>query len=179
MAMAMPAAVSTLILATLLPTVLNELGFELTFGGFSTTMFGLGGAVGSFVWANIARKRGELNCSIAALFLVIPFLVAYLVLIETRMAIWILFGAGFCAVSAYILMITLSRYASGLSLGQRMGFMVGGTWALASIVFIALLPVVEYFGPHLILKFVPLGYLFSGVFGLFIVLKVQRPARAE
>ena len=179
MAMAMPAAVSTLVLATLLPTVLNELGFELTFGGFSTMMFGLGGAAGSFVWANIARKRGELNCSIAALFLVIPFLVAYLVLIETRMAIWILFGAGFCAVSAYILMITLSRYAAGLSLGQRMGFMVGGTWALASIVCMPLLPVAEHFGTNFILKFTPLGYLFSGVFGLFIVLKAQRPAGAK
>jgi FSR family fosmidomycin resistance protein-like MFS transporter len=178
MAMAMPAAVSTLVLANLLPTVLNELGFELTFGGFSTTMFGLGGAVGSFVWANIARKKGELNCLIAALFLVIPFLVAYLLLIETRAAIWILFGAGFCAVSAYILMITLSRYAVGLNLGQRMGFMVGGTWALASIIFMALLPVVEYFGTYLILKFVPLGYLFSGLFGLFIMLKIQsQPVR--
>ena len=176
MAMAMPAAVSTTILVALLPTVLNELGFELTFGGFSTMMFGLGGAVGSFVWAKIARKRGELNCSIAALFLVIPFLVAYLVLIETRAAIWILFGAGFCAISAYILMITLSRYATGLSLGQRMGFIAGGTWALASIVFMALLPVVEYFGPNVILNFVPLGYLFSGAFGLFVMLKIQRPA---
>ncbi|MHC4173011.1 MAG: MFS transporter [Planctomycetota bacterium] len=176
MAMAMPAAVSTIILANLLPTVLNELGFELTFGGFSTMMFGLGGAVGSFVWANIARKRGELNCSIAALFLVIPFLVAYLILIETRAAIWILFGAGFCAISAYILMITLSRRATGLNLGQRMGFIAGGTWALANIVFMALLPVAEHFGTNVILKFTPLGYLFSGVFGLFIVLKAQRPA---
>ncbi len=174
--MAMPAAISTTILANLLPTALNELGFELTFGGFSTTMFGLGGAVGSFAWAKIARKRSELKCSIAALFLVIPFLVAYLVLIETRAAIWILFGAGFCAIAAYILMITLSRHARGLSLGQRMGFMVGGTWALANVVFMALLPVVEYFGTHVILKFVPLGYLFSGAFGFFVMLKMQRPA---
>ncbi len=174
--MAMPAAISTTILANLLPTALNELGFELTFGGFSTTMFGLGGAVGSFAWAKIARKRSELKCSIAALFLVIPFLVAYLVLIETRAAIWILFGAGFFAIAAYILMITLSRHARGLSLGQRMGFMVGGTWALANVVFMALLPVVEYFGTHVILKFVPLGYLFSGAFGFFVMLKMQRPA---
>jgi len=57
-----------------------------------------------------------------------------------------------------------------------MGFMVGGTWALANLVFMALLPVVEYFGTHLILKCVPLGYLFSGVFGLFVMLKMQRPA---
>jgi len=179
MAMAMPAAVSTTILVALLPTVLSELDFELTFGGFSTMMFGLGGAAGSFVWANIAHKKGELNCSIAALFLVAPFLVAYLVLINNKMAIWILFGVGFCAISAYILMITLSRYATGLSLGQRMGFMVGGTWALANIVFIALLPVAEHFGPNVILKFTPLGYLCSGAFGLLVMLKVQSSTRAK
>jgi len=179
MAMAMPAAVSTIVLANLLPTVLNELGFELTFGGFSTTMFGLGGAVGSFIWANIARKKGELKCSIAALFLVVPFLVAYLVLIDTRVAIWILFGVGFCAIAAYILMITLSRYATGLSLGQRMGFMVGGTWALANIVFMALLPAAEHFGTIFILKFTPLGYLCSGAFGLFIMYKAKNSTRAK
>jgi FSR family fosmidomycin resistance protein-like MFS transporter len=175
MTMAMPAAISTIILMSLLPTALNELGFELTFGGFSTTMYGFGGAVGSFVWAAIARKKGELKCIIATLFLVVPFLVIYLVLIEHRAAIWILFGAGFCAVSAYILMITLSRHAIGLSLGQRMGFMVGGTWALANIVLMVFLPVAERFGTDVVLKFVPLGYLLSGIFGLFILLNSPKP----
>jgi len=178
-AMAMPAAISTTILASLLPTVLNELGFELTFGGLSTTMFGLGGAVGSFVWANVARKKGELRCSIAALLLVIPFLVAYLALIHSKMAIFLLFGAGFCAISAYILMITLSRHATGPNLGQRMGFMVGGTWALAGIVFIPLLPVAEHFGSNVILGFTPLGYLLSGAFGLLVMLKAQSSARVK
>ena len=179
MAMAMPAAVSTTILTTLLPTVLNELGFGLTFGGFSTTMFGLGGAVGSFVWANIAGKKGELRCSIAALFLVIPFTVIYLIFINSRTAIWLLFGAGFCAIAAYILMITLSRQAAGLSLGQRMGFMVGGTWALANIVFMALLPAAEHFGTNFILRFVPLGYLGSGLFGLLVMLKFRSSAHTK
>jgi FSR family fosmidomycin resistance protein-like MFS transporter len=173
MAMAIPAAVSTTVLTTLLPTVLNELGFELTFGGFSTMMFGLGGAAGSFVWASIAAKKGELRCSIAALFFVTPFLVIYLIFINSRTAIWLLFGAGFCAIAAYILMITLSRHAIGLSLGQRMGFIVGGTWALANIVFMALLPVAERFGTNFILRFVPLGYLCSGLFGLFIMRKAK------
>ena len=69
-AMAMPAAVSTTILAVLLPMVLVDgLDFDLTFGGLSTTMFGLGGAAGSFVWAYAARKKNELNCAIIALFL--------------------------------------------------------------------------------------------------------------
>jgi len=179
MAMAMPAAVSTTVIANLLPTVLNEFDFDLTFGGFSATMFGLGGAIGSFVWANIARKKDELKCSIAALFLVIPFIVIYLIFINNRAAIWLLFGAGFCAIAAYILMITLSRHAKGLSLGQRMGFMVGGTWALANIVFMALLPVAEHFGSNAILKFTPLGYLFSALFGLFIIWKAKSPTRTK
>lgn len=178
-AMAMPAAVSTLVLASLLPTALNELGFELTFGGFSTTMFGLGGVAGSFVWGSIAHRKGELPCTIAALFLTVPFLVTYLVLIDNAMAIWMLFGAGFCATAAYILMVTLSRNAAGLILGQRMAFMVGGTWALANIVLIALLPVAEYFGTNLILKFVPVGYVLSAAFGLFIMFKLHRPAPAK
>jgi FSR family fosmidomycin resistance protein-like MFS transporter len=174
--MAMPAAVSTTIISSLLPTVLNELGFELTFGGLSATAFGLGGAVGSFVWAHVAHRKGELKCSVAALFLVIPFLVLYLVFINSRMAIWILFGAGFCAISAYILMITLSRQAKGLTLGQRMGFMVGGTWAIAYVVFMTLLPAAEHFGSNVILKFSPLGYLLSGIFGLYVMLKARRQA---
>lgn len=174
--MAVPAAVSTTIIASLLPTVLNELGFELTFGGLSTTMFGLGGAVGSFVWAHVAHKKGELKCSIAALFLAIPFVVVYLVFINSRMAIWMLFGAGFWAISAYILMITLSRQAKGLTLGQRMGFMLGGTWALAYVVFMALLPAAEHFGSDVILKFSPLGYVLSGAFGLYVILKARNRA---
>ena len=174
--MAVPAAVSTTIIASLLPTVLNELGFGLTFGGLSATMFGLGGAVGSFVWAHVAHKKGELKCSVAALFFVIPFIVLYLVFIHSRMAIWLLFGAGFWAISAYILMITLSRQAKGLTLGQRMGFMVGGTWALAYLVFIPLLQIAEHFGSDVILKFSPLGYVLSGAFGLYVMLKARKPA---
>jgi len=173
MTMAMPAAISTTILASLVPTVLNELGFDLTFGGLSATMFGLGGAAGSFLLANFADKKGELRCSIVALFLVIPFLVVYLLFMDHRMAIWMLFGVGFFAIAAYILMITLARHALGLSLGRRMGFIVGGTWALADIVFIGLLPVAEKFGSDVVLQFVPIGYLISGVLGLFVLLKVR------
>ncbi len=171
LAMAMPAAIATTILSSLLPTALEELGFELTFGGLSTTIFGLGGAVGSFVWADFAHRKGELKCSTAALFLVLPFLTAYLLFMETRAAIWILFATGFCSISAYMLMITLSRQATGLTLGQRMGFMVGGTWATAYIVFTALLPIAEHFGSDVLLKFSPLGYLLSGIFGLIVMLR--------
>lgn len=176
MVIAMPAAISTTVLSSLLPTALNELGFKLTFGGFSTTVFGLGGAAGSFAWAHIARKKGELKCSIVALFLAVPFLTAYLALMNSAAAIGILLGVGFCTVSAYILMITLSRHAVGLTLGQRMGFIVGGTWALAYAVFMALLPFAEHFGSDVVLKFSPLGYLLSGILGLVVLLKARNSA---
>jgi hypothetical protein len=54
-----------------------------------------------------------------------------------------------------------------------MGFVVGGTWALANIVFMALIPVAERFGIHLVLALTPFGYLFSGVLGLSIILKTR------
>ena len=179
-AMAMPAAVSTTILALLLPTVLVDgLGFKLTFGGFSTTMFGLGGAVGSFVWAYAARKRNELACTVVALFLAVPLLLAYLFLIDSVSAIWMLLGAGFCTISAYSLMITLSRRATGPTLGRRMGVMVGGTWALAYIVFLALLSAAEHLNiaAQPILNLTPWGYLLSGCFGVILMIKVGPAAR--
>ena len=178
-AMAMPAAVSTTILSILLPTALHELGFELTFGGYSTTMFGLGGAVGSFVWAYLARKKGELPCAVVALFLNLPFLLAYLLLRQYRPAIWILLGIGFCTVSAYSLMITLSRHATGPTLGRRLGIMVGGTWALAYVIFMALPLVAEHFelGTNALINLTPWGYLCSAFFGLYIVFKAKAARR--
>jgi FSR family fosmidomycin resistance protein-like MFS transporter len=176
--MAMPAAVSTTILAMLLPTALNELGYELTFGGYSTTIFGLGGAVGSFVWAYIAQKKGEFPCTIATLFLTLPFLVVYLMLINNRAAIWLLFGAGFCTVSAYTLMITLSRHATGPTLGRRLGVMVGGTWALAYVIYMPMVLAAEYFdyGANVIVNLSPWGYLFSGLLGIFVMQKMRKKA---
>ena len=119
----------------LLPTQLEELGFALTFGGFSATMFGLGGALGSFVWAAIAHRKGELLCSTVAFLLAGPFALAYLLLLSNSWAVWIVFSAGFFAFAAYILLISLARYAAGAGLGSRMGWIVGGTWLFASIVF--------------------------------------------
>ena len=179
MAMAVPAAVSTTIVAWLLPTRLNELGFGLTFGGFSTMMFGLGGALGSFIWGCIAYKKGELLCSIIALFLVLPFLAAYLVLIDNPVALYLLFGAGFCAFSAYILMITLARHAIGPNLGRRMAFMVGGTWAVANLIFLPLLLAAEYFGTQSVLNLSPAGYFLSAAVGLYIIRKIRRRIPAQ
>ncbi|UCE47790.1 MAG: MFS transporter [Phycisphaerales bacterium] len=181
-AMAMPAAVSTTILAVMLPTVLVDgLGFNLTFGGYSTTVFGLGGAAGSFFWAHIARRRGELACTIAALFLTGPLLFIYLMLIRHGHAICILPAAGFCTIAAYTLMITLARHARGPTLGRRMGIMVGGTWALAYVVFMGVLFGAERLeiSTNAVLNLTPWGYLVSGGFGVLVALNVVGAARLD
>lgn len=171
--MATPAAVSTTLIAMLLPTQLEELGFALTFGGFSATMFGLGGALGSFVWAAIAHRKGELLCSTLAFLLAGPFAFAYLLLLSKTWAIWIVFAAGFFAFAAYILLITLARYAAGAGLGSRMGWIVGGTWLFASIVFMPLAAAADRFGTAQVMKYAPLGYLLSGFFGIYLLLKTR------
>ena len=171
--MAIPAAVSTTLIAMLLPTQLEEFGFALTFGGFSATMFGLGGAFGSFVWAAIAHRKGELLCSTLAFLLASPFAFVYLLLLSNTWAIWIVFAAGFFAFAAYILLITLARYAAGAGLGSRMAWIVGGTWLFASIVFMPIAAAADRFGTARIMQYAPVGYLLSGLFGLYLTLKTR------
>ena len=171
------AAISTTVLVALLPTALKEFDFELTFGGFSSTMFGLGGAIGAFIIAAIAHKKGEFRCLIFSLLAVIPFLVAYLILMNNRYAIWLLFGVGFFAVAAYILMITIARRSVGPSLGVRMGLIVGGTWATANLVYMAVLPIAEKLGTASVLKFVPIGYVCSAVLAVGLLVMTNRKVR--
>jgi len=173
MIMAMPAAISTTIIALLLPTRLNELGFELTFGGYSVTMFGLGGALGSFVWAALAHRKGELLCSALAYLFAAPLTFGYLLVMHGRGAVWLVFAAGFFAFAAYILLVTLARYAAGWSLGARMGWVVGGTWLFSNIVYLPLVRIGERFGTHFIMDYAPVGYLLSGLFGLYLLLKIR------
>jgi len=175
-AMAVPAGISTTIVASLLPTRLEQLGFELTFGGFSAMMFGAGGALGSFVWAWIAHKKSEMSCSIAAFLLSPVLLLLYLILIGNRAAVWVLFGVGFNAISAYILMITMARRATGPNLGQRMGLIVGGNWAVANVV---LMIVVQFYSVKTLLKIAPIGYLISGAVGLFIMYRNTQAGAEE
>jgi len=172
--MAVPAAMSTTLFALMTPSRLEELAFGLTFGGFSATMFGLGGVLGSLVWAAVAARKGELLCSTLAYLLTAPAALAYLLLMDRAWAVWLIFASGFFAFGAYILLVTLARYAVGGSLGFRMGWIVGGTWLLANIVVVPLAPVAERFGTGLVMYYAPLGYALSGLVGLYLVLTRRR-----
>jgi FSR family fosmidomycin resistance protein-like MFS transporter len=165
----LPAAVSTTVIQQLTPTYLDELGFGLTFGGFSTALFGWGGGVGPFLWAAIAHRKGGLTCSTWAFFLSFPFTVLYLLFIRHPAAPWLLFGVGFSAMSAYILTITLARHAYGVGLGLRMALIVGGTWGIAMVVFLILAAIADRVGVGPILRLTPAGYLISGLLGFWLL----------
>lgn len=177
--MGLPAATSTAVILQLIPTHLHELGFELTFGGFSAAMFGWGGAVGPFAWALLAYRKGDLRCAVWAFLLPTPFVVLYLVFVQHAAAAWLLFGAGFSAMSAYILTITLARNARGWNLGRRMAFIVGGTWGIAQIVFMVLAPVADLVGTGRVLQFMPAGYLLSGLYAFHVLRQHPVTVRAH
>ena len=176
--MAIGSATASTVIVYLLPTRLNELGFELTFGGWSTMLFGFGGAGGALLWALLAYRKGEMFCAIVSLLLGVPFLAVYMFTMASRHAIWLLPVAGFCSLSAYPLMVSMARKAKGFSLGGRMGIVVGGTWGIAGIIEMLLVLAEKQwnFGVEQIVKYAPAGYLFSAAVGIYIMLH-QRTVR--
>ena len=164
-----PAGVSTTIVQQLTPTYLHEMGFDLTFGGFTTAVFGWGGAVGPFLWAALAHKKGDLPCSVWAFLLSAPFMVLYLMFDDRPAAAWLLFGVGFSSMSAYILTVTLAREAKGLNLGHRMALIVGGTWGISMLVYLVFAAMADLVGTGPVLKLTPAGYLLSAIFAYYVL----------
>ncbi|MFC1737503.1 MFS transporter [Planctomycetota bacterium] len=170
-AVALMGAISTTIIFALLPTRLNELGFSLTFGGFCYLAFGLSWSLGSLLWANLARKIGELRSALFALVAGLPFFFIYFASINSKPAVLILIIAGSCSPAYFPLMVSLARHAAGMKLGQRMGFIIGGAWGTASLVLLAVSPLAEHFGLQTVLNWTPLGYLASALIVLSLLRK--------
>ena len=168
MLMAVPTSLASAFAPSLLPTCLYDRGFGLQFGGFSTAMFGAGYAAGAVFWAVRARRKGELQSAILALFLGSPFLWAYLSALSHRPAVVLLFAGGFCGGGAFPLIVTLARNAHGPVLGRRMAFTVGGSWGVASILLLAAGPVAERVGIVPVLVVSSVGYLAAAVGGQWI-----------
>ena len=178
MIMTIPAAVATTLIVALLPSRLSELEFELTFGGLSVMAFSMAATIGSFFWASIANKKGELPCAIIALFLGVPLLLIYTTMMHTRTAVWLLSAGSFCAAASYPLMVTVARNATGPNLGRRMAFILGGVWGAAGIALRLSAPIAENFGLETVILFAPAGYILSAV-GLIIVLKIHNRKSAK
>jgi FSR family fosmidomycin resistance protein-like MFS transporter len=169
--MAITAVSTTTILFGFLPTRLNQLGFELTFGGFSAMILGLAGALGPFLWAAVARKYSELTSVAIALIIGIPLLIVYLFTMNSKIAVLALTATGLSSTAVYPLMVSMARNARGFKLGQRMAFIVGGAWGLASLLLMAAGYAAENFGLQKVLTLAPLGYIIAAIIAVVLIIR--------
>ena len=163
--MALVSAVGAFMLLWFVPQRLNELGFSLGFGGFSLMMFTLASAAGSFYWGRLAHRKGHLSCTLYALSVNLPLIILYLALIDKAWAVVFISVIGFFGAGAYVVMVTMARQAVGLKIGQRMGLLVGGTWAVAGAV---ALVVAKFLNSAMLLNLSPVCYIISLIIGLWI-----------
>lgn len=170
--MAIASTTASVILVFLLPTQLKNLGFDRNFGGLSTMMFGMGGAVGSLAWSVVANRKGQMAVASLTFFLGVPILLAYMLFMGHRPAVYLLFASGFCSWAGFPLLVSMSRKARGLTLGMRMGLMVGGTWGISAVFEMLLVYLSEPLGltVNTLLYFAPICFTIASFMGLMIIL---------
>ena len=171
--MAIASTTASVILIFLLPTRLRQIGFERNFGGLSTMLFGMGGAVGSLLWSIIANRKGQLVIASVSFLLGVPIMIVYLLVKDHRVAVWLLFASGFCSWAGFPLLVSIARKARELTLGLRMGLMVGGTWGISAGFEMLLVYFAEMYGitVNTLLYFTPVFFTIAALMGLFIMLK--------
>ncbi len=167
MAMGICATVAPTLLCAMIPQELSRLGFELTFGGVAVMCLTSGSVVGTFFWSFMAHKKSELFACSIALPAGVPFLIGYLMLIDHRAAVVLLFVTGFCSGSAYPLIVTLARYAKGFNLGRRMGFIIGGAWGTSSVILLMTGSFAEKYGIMPVLWITPGFYVLCGLIAIY------------
>jgi len=127
----------TTIYQTLLSTHLNTLGLPLTAGGVSLMLFGIGSAIGSMTIGVWIRKRSVSPLFFQEMTIGILLLAIYLRFPTLPGAYFLSFFAGMTASGQYPILVSLARSAScsGMDLGRRMAWIVGGTWGIANLLF--------------------------------------------
>ena len=176
--MAAVLATCSQIQATLLPSYLHEeVGYSLSFSGFSFTLFGIGGMVGAVTWGALAPRLGHLRIALFATLLGAPLTLAYLVLAShSKAAAGLLAFTGFIVYTGFPLCITLARYAtSSLRFSQRMGLISGGSWGIAAVVLWILGPLTGLTGLGPLLHLIWVGYL-AAVALTLVEIRRQKPA---
>lgn len=101
----------TVTIQMLLPTVLNELNFPLSFGGFSAMMFGIGSASGSIAIGFLVKKYKPQWFIFTGLLLGVPAVAIYFLTLKNVAACLLILLSGLLASSGYPLLVALSRNA--------------------------------------------------------------------
>ena len=166
-------ACSMQLLSWIVPQHINEIGGNLTVGGLAVSIFCLSGGIGGIFISRHASRHGEMKLIVRMLMCGIPFVIAYLLLIQHIWSVALLSVGGFCCFGAYPLMVSAARHCPGLNFGGRMGLIVGGVWLVASVLPMLLGPVAKHFGTVPILFCIPIGFMLS--LALAIRAKMSKP----
>ncbi|MDD3885382.1 MAG: MFS transporter [Victivallaceae bacterium] len=128
----------------LLPTMLNDggNGHSLAFSGFSAMLFGAGAGVGALFTGSVLCRRFSISRILPVEMAVgLPLLCVYLAGCRGDGAWWLmlplaggLLGSGF---PQLVVMARTARTSRPMAIGVRMGIMVGGSWAAAGILLLA------------------------------------------
>lgn len=177
MAIATLSAVAAQVMCWLIPQHLNMLGAELSLGGVAVAMFSLSGGIGGIVMSQAAWRRGEAAVATAMLATGLPFITAYLFLMQHKWSPAVMFVGGFFCYGAYPILVSLARRSRGPRLGQRMGFMVGGIWLVACLFPMLLGPVVEHFGTQPVLMGIPVVFAASCALAAWTAYKIKKQKR--
>ena len=170
--MVIPFTTSATVFPALVPTRLNELGFNLSFGALPGTLWGIGAIAGTFFWSKVADKKSPLPTVVISSMLTIPMMAVYLILIKNSYSIWLLLPGGFGAFAGFAIIVSMARYSTGANLGRRMGILMGGGWGTASLILMALGAVAEN-SVAAILNLSWVGYFLTAVIG-FIIMQTQK-----
>jgi predicted MFS family arabinose efflux permease len=166
-AMATLVAGSMTVFAWIVPQHVCQLGIDLTMGGLAVSVLSISGGVGAVVMSRWAHRIGEYKMVRWMLAAGIPFIIAYLFFVPYRWALVLLFIGGAFCFGVYPILVSIARGCKGNNLGQRMGWVVGGVWLIASGVPMVMGPFARQFGTTPILFCVPIGFVLS--LGLSIV----------
>ena len=153
----------------LVPYMLNkEAGFTLGFGNLALFLFGGGSSAVSVLLGMLASKRRVDVLLIVLLFAGVPFTLLFFLFAGAKWAILFALFSGTLCSSVFPIMVAMSKTSGGkMSLGLRMGLMVGGTWGIAGLVFLLVGIAAKYYGAKEVLTFVvPVFYLLTALTAL-------------
>jgi len=178
-AMAVGITTTGTVIPAVLPSALEELGFELAFGGLPVAITGAGVVVGALFWAEVSKKIGQLKAVIIAQIIAVPFMIIYMMLIEQPFAVILLAPVGFCGIATYTLLVNMARYSPNLIMGRRMGIIVGGAWGTAAVILIVLGPLAEKFSALAVMKYAWTGFVAAAGIGIAYILSSKKSIKAQ
>ncbi len=155
-----------IIFSTLVPIYLHELKYNLIWGGYFLTLGTLAGALGNYIGAVISDKKGakfiNILSSFSATFFIFTFIFSHNLYIMLIAFIFLMFVATFPASANITFMQDLIPQRKGVASSLIMGV----SWGVTNIVFMAISPLIDILGVHLVMIGIALTVPWGGILAL-------------